>query len=196
MADPGGGRLSLLCHDVGFLTLGPKLDPLLDPPFFACRPNLDPLPLSKILDPPLLVQVLNDLAPVACTRLAWLRIRDGSKSFFASPSQVTSHFLASPSQVTSHFRASPSQVTSHLVRRQVKSSHKSFGQTSSQVKSQVIWSDVKQVKSQVIWSKHKSSHKSLCPSTSQIAHYFLGKEIRKRRKKRKRREKLHTLNKF
>ena len=41
-----------------------------------------------------------------------------------------------------------------------KSSHKSFGQTSSQVKSQVIW------------SKHKSSHKSLCPSTSQVAHYF------------------------
>ena len=70
--------------------------------------------------------------------------RDGSKSFFASPSQVTSHFLASPSQVTSHFLASPSQVTSHLVRRQVKS--------------------------QVIWSKHKSSHKSLCPSTSQVAH--------------------------
>ena len=62
-------------------------------------------------------------------------IRDGSKSLFASPSQVTSHF-----------RASPSQVTSHLVRRQVKS--------------------------QVIWSKHKSSHKSLCPSTSQVAHYF------------------------
>ena len=42
-----------------------------------------------------------------------------------------------------------------------KSSHKSFGQTSSQVKSQVIW------------SKHKSSHKSLCPSTSQVAHYFV-----------------------
>ena len=41
-----------------------------------------------------------------------------------------------------------------------KSSHKSIGQTSSQVKSQVIW------------SKHKSSHKSLCPSTSQVAHYF------------------------
>ena len=76
--------------------------------------------------------------------------RDGSKSFFASPSQVTSHFLASPSP-----------VTSHLVRRQVKSSHKSFGQTSSQVKSQVIW------------SKHKSSHKSLCASTSQVAHYFV-----------------------
>ena len=42
-----------------------------------------------------------------------------------------------------------------------KSSHKSFGQTSSQVKSQVIW------------PKHKSSHKSLCPSTSQVAHYFV-----------------------
>ena len=42
----------LLFHDVGFLTLAPKLDPRLDPPFFACRPNLDPPPLSKILDPP------------------------------------------------------------------------------------------------------------------------------------------------
>ena len=68
--------------------------------------------------------------------------RDGSKSFFASPSQVTSHFRASPSQVKSHFRASPSQVTSHLVRRQVKT--------------QVIWSDV------------KSSHKSFGPNTSQV----------------------------
>ena len=40
VADPGGGgggvqgvRTPLLGHDVGFLTLGPKLDPLLDPPF-------------------------------------------------------------------------------------------------------------------------------------------------------------------
>ena len=34
----GGGRGSgppFLGHDVGFLTLGPKLDPLLDPPFLA-----------------------------------------------------------------------------------------------------------------------------------------------------------------
>ena len=39
----GGGRGSgppLLCHDVGFLTLGPKLDP--PPFFFACRPKMDP----------------------------------------------------------------------------------------------------------------------------------------------------------
>ena len=28
-------------HDIGFLTLGPKLDPLLDPP---CRPKIDPPP--------------------------------------------------------------------------------------------------------------------------------------------------------
>ena len=75
----------------------------------------------------------------------------------------------SPSQVTSHFLASPSQVTSHLVRRQVqvksqviwsdvksKSSHKSFGQTSSQVKSQVIWS--KHVKSQVSVQVQVKSH--------------------------------------
>ena len=59
-------------------------------------------------------------------------IRDGSKSFFASPSQVTSHFLASPSQ-----------VTSHLVRRQVKSSHKSFGPNTSQVTSLFVQVQVK-----------------------------------------------------
>ena len=71
--------------------------------------------------------------------------RDGSKSFFASPSQVTSHFLASPNQVTSHFRASPrlSQVTSHLVRCQVKSCHKSFGPNTSQVTSLFVQIQVK-----------------------------------------------------
>ena len=42
----GGGGVQgvwppLLCHDVGFLTLGPKLA-LVWPPFFACRPNLNP----------------------------------------------------------------------------------------------------------------------------------------------------------
>ena len=42
-----------------------------------------------------------------------------------------------------------------------KSSHKSFGQTSSQVKSQVIW------------SKHKSSHKSLCPSSLQVKSHII-----------------------
>ena len=90
--------------------------------------------------------------------------RDGSKSFFASPSQVTSHFLASPSQVTSHFRASPSQVTSHLVRRQVKSSHKSFGPNTSQVtslfvqvqvKSHIISSTPRHKKGNIIKSKRK-----------------------------------------
>ena len=64
--------------------------------------------------------------------------RDGSKSFCASPSQVTSHFLASPSQ-----------VTSHLVRRQVKSSHKSFGPNTSQVTSLFVQV---QVKSHIILS--------------------------------------------
>ena len=37
-ADPGGGGRGagppFLDHDIGILTLGPKLDPLLDPPFF------------------------------------------------------------------------------------------------------------------------------------------------------------------
>ena len=71
--------------------------------------------------------------------------RDGSKSFFASPSQVTSHLVRRQVQVKS-------QVISVQV----------------QVKSQVIWSDVKssqvtshlvqtQVKSQVSLSKYKSS---------------------------------------
>ena len=58
VADPGGGGSrgsgpSLLCHDVGFLTLGPKLDPRLAPPPFLLV-DLIWTPLSKILDPPLL----------------------------------------------------------------------------------------------------------------------------------------------
>ena len=44
---PGGPDPPFLCHDVGFLTLGPKWGPLLDPLFFAWRPKI-----SKILDPP------------------------------------------------------------------------------------------------------------------------------------------------
>ena len=59
--------------------------------------------------------------------------RDGSKSFFASPSQL-SHFLAS------------------------KSSHRSFPCKSKSIKSQVIWSDVKSshiTQTSLIWSKHK-----------------------------------------
>ena len=52
-ADPGGGgsRPALLCHDVGILTLGPKLDPRL-PPLLLVDLIWTP-PLSKILDPPL-----------------------------------------------------------------------------------------------------------------------------------------------
>ena len=51
----GGGARGpdppFLCHDIGFLTLAPLLDP---PPLaFACRLNMDP-PFSKILDPPLM----------------------------------------------------------------------------------------------------------------------------------------------
>ena len=51
VADPGGGVQGsgpppLLGHDVGFLTLGPKLDPLLDPTFF-CRPTMDPSGASR-----------------------------------------------------------------------------------------------------------------------------------------------------
>ena len=51
VADPGGGGVQgvrtspLLGHDVGFLTLGPKLDP---PPFFACRPKMDPSGGSRV----------------------------------------------------------------------------------------------------------------------------------------------------
>ena len=68
---------------------------------------------------------------------------------------AASHFLQV--QVKSQVISLQVQVKSQVISLQV------------QVKSQVIWSDVK---SQVIWSKHKSSHKSLCPSTSQVAHYF------------------------
>ena len=49
MGGSGGGGQGppFLDHVVGFLTLGLKLDPLLDPPFFACRPKMDPPPFQK-----------------------------------------------------------------------------------------------------------------------------------------------------
>ena len=37
--------------------IGPKIGPPSGPPFFAGRPNLDPPPLSKILDPPLISNI-------------------------------------------------------------------------------------------------------------------------------------------
>ena len=57
----GGSRGSgppLLGHDVGFLTLGPKLDPLLDPPFFLVdlrwAPVADPgcVCVTGVITPP------------------------------------------------------------------------------------------------------------------------------------------------
>ena len=43
-----------LAHDVGFLTLDPKLGPLLDPPPTSLLGDIiDALPPLKILDPPL-----------------------------------------------------------------------------------------------------------------------------------------------
>ena len=43
-----GVRTPLFGHDISFLTLGPKLDPLLDPPFFfAWRPKMAPPPFQK-----------------------------------------------------------------------------------------------------------------------------------------------------
>ena len=55
-ANPGGGGVQgvrtppSMPHDVGFITLGPKLDPLLDPSFLlveSCRPKIDRPPLFK-----------------------------------------------------------------------------------------------------------------------------------------------------
>ena len=51
-----GPEPPFLAHDVGFLTLGPKLEPFLGPPVcFACRPRskMDPPFFAKILDPPM-----------------------------------------------------------------------------------------------------------------------------------------------
>ena len=47
-ADPGGGGVPtpFLVHYVGFLTLGPKLDPSWTP-LFSCRPKMDPPPFEK-----------------------------------------------------------------------------------------------------------------------------------------------------
>ena len=91
----------------------------------------------------------------------------------------------SPTKISSilahdHFHTTPEMAASHFLQVQVKSQVISL---QVQVKSQVISVQV-QVKSQVIWSDGKSSHKSvgpntsqvtsllICPSTSQVAHYF------------------------
>ena len=50
----GGVRPPFFAHDVGFLTLGLKLDPLLDPPPLFLLVNLRWTPFSKILDSPLI----------------------------------------------------------------------------------------------------------------------------------------------
>ena len=52
---PGGPDPPFFTHFVELLTLGPKLDPLLDPPplFLLVDLRWTPPPLSKILDPPL-----------------------------------------------------------------------------------------------------------------------------------------------
>ena len=42
-----GVRTHFLAHVVGFLTLGPKLDPPHGPPFFACRTKNKMVPLFK-----------------------------------------------------------------------------------------------------------------------------------------------------
>ena len=51
VADRGGGgqgvRTPLLGHDVGFLTLGPKLDPLLDPLFLLVDLRWTPPPFKN-----------------------------------------------------------------------------------------------------------------------------------------------------
>ena len=56
-----------------------------------------------------------------------------------------------------------------------KSSHKSFGQTSSQVTSHLVR---RQVKSQVIWSDVKSSHKSFGPNTSQVTSHLVQTQVK------------------
>ena len=73
VADPGGGGGGgpgdpppLLGHDVGFLTLGPKLDP----PFFACRPKMQWRiqggGVTGVITPPLeLVPILKTYAKCA-----------------------------------------------------------------------------------------------------------------------------------
>ena len=52
VAGPGGGGRGsgppfLLGHDVGFLTLGPKLDPLLDPPPFFLLVDIRWTPVAE-----------------------------------------------------------------------------------------------------------------------------------------------------
>ena len=64
VADPGGGGGPGGLDPPPFVprcrlfNIGPKIGPPSGPPFFAYRPNLDPPPLSKILDPPQVLVVV------------------------------------------------------------------------------------------------------------------------------------------
>ena len=47
-----GGPASLFGPRCRLFNIGPTIGPPPGPPFFACRPKMDPPPLSEILDPP------------------------------------------------------------------------------------------------------------------------------------------------
>ena len=72
---------------------------------------------------------------------------------------AASHFVQV--QVKSQVISLLVQVKSQVIWSDVKSSHKSFGQTSSQVTSHLVQT---QVKSQVSLSKYKSSRTLFCPA--------------------------------
>ena len=73
----GGGQNPFLAHYVGFLTLGPKLDPLLEPPPFLLV-HLRWTPFSKILDPPLItiiiVIIISTVIRIVVTITQWTRM--------------------------------------------------------------------------------------------------------------------------
>ena len=75
--------------------------------------------------------------------------------------QVKSQVISLQVQVKSQVISLQVQVKSQVIWSDVKSSHKSFGQTSSQVTSHLVQT---QVKSQVSLSKYKSSRTLFCPA--------------------------------
>ena len=157
-----------MAHTVGFLTLGPKLDLLPSQarlPFFG----LSWTPFSKILHLPVEYKNRNAMDairhPINLFFMTATRLGVGDPRPHTlvgdSLAQYVKQCLTTSQQRWQQVIFCKSKSSHKSFPCKSKSSHKSFGQTSSQAKSQVIW------------SKHKSSHKSLCPSTSQVAHYFV-----------------------
>ena len=106
-----------------------------------------------------LIYCLRETGPSSPTRTPSYLIVSRELHGHYTTEMAASHFLQV--QVKSQVISLQVQVKSQVIWSDVKSSHKSFSQTSSQVTSHLVQT---QVKSQVSLSKYKSSRTLFCPA--------------------------------